>query len=108
MSIIELHPKRKTKKTDKKEETQMKEAKQQTEVPSHEEVEKVAYELYLESGCENGHSDEHWFQAERLIIEGTIKKDKPADKPADKTDKEQKDKTKPDQYLDLETAVAKD
>lgn len=109
MSIIELHPKLKSKKSDKKEENKMKVAKESTAVPCPEEVEKVAYELYLESGCEDGHSEEHWLMAERLIIEGTINKDKPEEKKETIDEpKEKKEKSQPDQYLDLETAVAKD
>jgi len=36
------------------------------EFPSHKEIEKRAYELYLERG-EEGHSEENWFLAEEEL-----------------------------------------
>lgn len=35
--------------------------------PSEAEIQKVAYRLYLESGCEHGHDVEHWFAAREFL-----------------------------------------
>lgn len=35
--------------------------------PSKEDIERRAYEIYEERGCEDGHADEHWFEAEREL-----------------------------------------
>jgi hypothetical protein len=37
--------------------------------PSHEEVAQVAYELFLQRGCEHGHDGEDWLTAERIVQE---------------------------------------
>lgn len=39
-----------------------------TPAPSEAEIQKVAYRLYLESGCEHGHDLEHWFAARELLL----------------------------------------
>ncbi len=31
------------------------------------EIEKVAYQLFLERGCEHGHDAEDWFRAETIV-----------------------------------------
>jgi hypothetical protein len=36
--------------------------------PTEAEIQKVAYRLYLESGCEHGHDLEHWFAARELLL----------------------------------------
>jgi hypothetical protein len=38
------------------------------ELPTHEEIEKRAYELYLESGSD-GQSIEHWLMAEEELLQ---------------------------------------
>jgi hypothetical protein len=35
--------------------------------PSHEAVAARAYELYVEGGCQDGHAEDHWYQAEREL-----------------------------------------
>lgn len=35
--------------------------------PSREEIERKAYEIYEQRGCEDGHADEHWLEAEREL-----------------------------------------
>ena len=35
----------------------------------HEEISKVAYELYEKSGCAEGQELENWLEAERMILE---------------------------------------
>jgi Protein of unknown function (DUF2934) len=37
------------------------------ESPSHEDIERLAYELYLRDGCE-GHALDHWLEAERELL----------------------------------------
>lgn len=37
--------------------------------PSREEIERRAYEIYEERGCEDGHADDDWFAAERELSE---------------------------------------
>jgi predicted transposase YbfD/YdcC len=37
------------------------------EFPKHEDIERRAYELYLESGSEDGHAEEHWLIAEQEL-----------------------------------------
>ena len=40
-----------------------------TEVrPSHEEITRRAYQIYMERGCPEGHSLEHWLEAENQLI----------------------------------------
>jgi Protein of unknown function (DUF2934) len=40
-----------------------------TRTPSREEIERKAYEIYEERGCEDGHADEHWLAAEQELTE---------------------------------------
>ncbi|MGC4096018.1 MAG: DUF2934 domain-containing protein [Nitrospira sp.] len=42
--------------------------------PTREEIERRAYELYLMRGCEGGHADEDWLQAERELRASQPKK----------------------------------
>ena len=35
--------------------------------PSRDEIERKAYEIYEQRGCEDGHADEDWFEAEREL-----------------------------------------
>lgn len=37
--------------------------------PSKDEIERKAYEIYEQRGCENGHADDDWFAAERELTE---------------------------------------
>jgi Protein of unknown function (DUF2934) len=37
--------------------------------PSREEIERKAYEIYEQRGCEDGHADEHWLAAEHELTE---------------------------------------
>ncbi len=37
--------------------------------PSRDEIERRAYELYEQRGCEDGHDEEDWFAAERELSE---------------------------------------
>ena len=37
------------------------------EFPKHEDIERRAYDLYLESGSEDGHAEEHWLIAEEEL-----------------------------------------
>jgi len=39
--------------------------------PTREEIAAAAYQLYLESGCQNGHDLEHWLRAEQLLARGS-------------------------------------
>lgn len=34
----------------------------------HEEISKVAYELYLKRGCVHGHDLDDWLEAERIVL----------------------------------------
>jgi Protein of unknown function (DUF2934) len=36
-------------------------------IPSHEDIARRAYELYLESGQQDGHAEEHWLIAEEEL-----------------------------------------
>ena len=36
--------------------------------PSHEEVTRRAYQIYLERGCPEGHALEHWLEAENQLM----------------------------------------
>ena len=38
-------------------------------LPTAEEIERRAYELYLERGCEDGHDLADWFAAEKELTE---------------------------------------
>jgi Protein of unknown function (DUF2934) len=38
-------------------------------LPTHDEIEVRAYEIYLRTGQENGHCEEHWLEAERELME---------------------------------------
>jgi hypothetical protein len=40
-----------------------------TRTPSKKEIERKAYEIYEQRGCEDGHADEHWFVAEHELTE---------------------------------------
>ena len=35
--------------------------------PSRDEIERKAYEIYEQRGCEDGHAEEDWFEAEREL-----------------------------------------
>lgn len=35
--------------------------------PSRDEIERKAYEIYERRGCEDGHAEEDWFEAEREL-----------------------------------------
>lgn len=35
--------------------------------PSSEEISAAAYQLYVDSGCKDGHDQEHWLLAETLL-----------------------------------------
>jgi hypothetical protein len=37
--------------------------------PNKEEIERKAYEIYEQRGCEDGHADEHWLAAEQELTE---------------------------------------
>ena len=41
----------------------------EAKMPTAEQIEKRAYELYLERGSEDGHALEDWLAAERELIE---------------------------------------
>ncbi len=45
----------------------------QSKAVSHEEVEKRAYELYLQRGAEHGHHEEDWLLAEAQLLEERIR-----------------------------------
>lgn len=36
--------------------------------PAHEDIEKRAYEIYLDQGCEQGRALDHWFRAEEQLM----------------------------------------
>jgi hypothetical protein len=38
--------------------------------PSHDDIARRAYELYEARGCEDGHDEENWLQAERELRHG--------------------------------------
>ena len=40
-----------------------------THTPSRDEIERKAYEIYEQRGCEDGHAEEHWFAAERELTQ---------------------------------------
>ena len=44
---------------------------------SRDRVAERAYELYCESGCEDGHDLEHWLQAEAELARSVAKHDQP-------------------------------
>lgn len=35
----------------------------------HEEIEKLAYELWAKCGCKTGHDLDHWLEAERQVLD---------------------------------------
>jgi hypothetical protein len=37
--------------------------------PSQDQVAVIAYHLYLEDGCQDGHDLEHWYRAEKILKE---------------------------------------
>lgn len=41
---------------------------EQLPTPTHQEIEKRAYEIYLNRGCEQGHALEDWFSAEEQLL----------------------------------------
>jgi hypothetical protein len=41
---------------------------EQFPTPTHQEIEKRAYEIYLDQGCEQGHALEDWFAAEEQLL----------------------------------------
>ncbi|MBI3184421.1 MAG: DUF2934 domain-containing protein [Myxococcales bacterium] len=41
------------------------------EGPTHEEIARRAYELFLARGCRDGHQDDDWYQAERELRLGS-------------------------------------
>jgi hypothetical protein len=43
--------------------------------PNREEIERKAYEIYEQRGCEDGHADEHWFAAEQELAEQSAEGD---------------------------------
>lgn len=47
------------------------------ELPSQEEIERRAYELYRARGCGEGHAEEDWLQAERELREASRRTKKP-------------------------------
>jgi hypothetical protein len=51
----------------------------QPKFPTAEQVEKRAYELYLERGCADGHDVEDWLAAERELTE--LSEQPPSPKP---------------------------
>jgi hypothetical protein len=36
--------------------------------PSREEIERRAYEIYERRGCEDGHAEDDWFEAEKELV----------------------------------------
>jgi hypothetical protein len=40
----------------------------QQKFPTHQDIERRAYEIYLERGQEDGHADEHWLAAEEQLL----------------------------------------
>lgn len=38
--------------------------------PTHDQIARRAYEIYLARGCEDGHAEEDWRQAERDLMLG--------------------------------------
>ena len=45
--------------------------------PPHDEIERRAYEIYIESGCKSGHCRENWEQAERELRQNSGARDSP-------------------------------
>ncbi|HKS67718.1 MAG TPA: DUF2934 domain-containing protein [Candidatus Acidoferrales bacterium] len=43
--------------------------------PSREEIERRAYEIYEQRGCEDGHADEHWLSAEQELAERPVREE---------------------------------
>jgi hypothetical protein len=37
--------------------------------PTREEIELRAYDLYVERGCQDGHAEDDWLEAERQLVE---------------------------------------
>jgi hypothetical protein len=52
----------------------------QPKFPTAEQIEKRAYELYLERGCEDGHALEDWLAAQAEIMELSEQSDSPKPK----------------------------
>jgi hypothetical protein len=47
-------------------------------IPKREEIERRAYEVYLERGAEDGHAAEHWLMAEEELRQEHAKRREPA------------------------------
>ncbi len=84
----------------------------------HDEIAKVAYELYEKDGRQHGKDEEHWFEAERIVkarqaeqkkaAEPVSKQKRPAaKKPAKKSPAGRKAGTKPGKALPAQTKPAK-
>ena len=56
----------------------------QTDKPTHEEIARAAYRVYLERGAVGGHDMEDWLRAEQLLTEA--KRTASASSPVDSTD----------------------
>jgi hypothetical protein len=37
--------------------------------PTREEIQLRAYDLYVERGCQDGHAEDDWLEAERQLVE---------------------------------------
>ena len=54
-----------------------------SKIPTHEEIEVRAYELYLDCGCGDGHDVQHWLEAEEELAEADAQEaEVPANVPA--------------------------
>lgn len=51
----------------------------------HDEIAKVAYELYEKSGRIPGHDLEHWLEAEKIVMARYAKKGQPEEEPTEGT-----------------------
>lgn len=45
----------------------------------HDEIARVAYELYLRRGCVKGHDSDDWLEAERIVMSRRSMRDMPAE-----------------------------
>ncbi len=41
-------------------------------VPTHEEIAQRAYDIFVAGGALHGFDQEHWFEAERLLVAGVV------------------------------------
>ncbi len=48
----------------------------------HEEIRKVAYELYEKNGCRGGHELQNWLEAERIVMARHAREEKKPEAPA--------------------------